>query len=161
VELYLLRHGIAEPGRPGLSDSDRALTSEGKKKLKEFLRAVAGMRVRPELILSSPLVRAKQTAAIAVEELNYRESVAITPALEPETAPAVAWEEVRLHKDVKELMLVGHEPLFSQLFAHLLGAPSLTVDFKKGALARIDLEAFGPRPKGVLRWLLPPRLAHE
>jgi len=59
------------------------------------------------------------------------------------------------------LLLVGHEPLFGLLFAYLLGEPGLLIDFKKGALARIDIESFGPQPRGVQRWFLPPKLAAE
>jgi phosphohistidine phosphatase len=69
------------------------------------------------------------------------------------------WDEIRIHKDANSVMLMGHEPQFSQLAAYLLGTPELIVDFKKGALIAIDLEQLGPRPRGVLRWMLVPKLA--
>jgi phosphohistidine phosphatase len=156
MQLYLLRHGIADPGFP---DRERALTAEGRRKLKDVLRVAKAAGVAPGLIVSSPLKRAVQTAEIAAELLGYRGKVATSSALEPDSHPSSVWDEVRQLRHVTEVVLVGHEPLFGQLFAHLLGVPSLVVDFKKGALARIDVEGFGAEPKGSLRWLLPPRLA--
>jgi phosphohistidine phosphatase len=56
-------------------------------------------------------------------------------------------------------MLVGHDPLFGQLAGYLLGTPELQIDFKKGAVLRIDFDSFGPKPRGILRWFLTPKLA--
>ena len=158
MQLYILRHGIAENGKPGGSDPDRALTAEGKKKLRETLRAVQRAGVAPELMLSSPYLRAMETAAIAMEVLGYKEALLQTDALIPSSDPKPVWEEIRVHKSVASLMLVGHEPLLSALAAYLLGAPSVYVDMKKGAMIRIDIESFGPQPRGVLKWMLVPKL---
>jgi phosphohistidine phosphatase len=158
MQLYILRHGIAEDGKPGGSDSDRALTSEGKKKLREILRAADRAGVAPKLILSSPYVRAVETAEIAIDVLGYKDGLLQTPALIPSSDPKSVWEEVRLHKSVSELMLVGHEPLLSTLTGYLLAAPSLYVDMKKGAIVRIDIDSFGAQPHGVLKWMLVPKL---
>lgn len=150
---------MAEDAKPGERDAGRALTSEGKKKLRELLRSARASGVRPGLIISSPYVRAVQTAAIAAAVFNYSEKVLQVKALQPASDPAGVWEEIRLHKDVKELLLVGHEPLLGCSAAYLLGAPSLQIDFKKGALLRIDVAAAGPQPRGVLKWMLTPKLA--
>ncbi|MEO8125930.1 MAG: phosphohistidine phosphatase SixA [Bryobacteraceae bacterium] len=158
MQLYILRHGIAENGKPGGSDADRALTAEGKKKLRETLRAVAKAGVAPELMISSPYLRARETAEIAMEVLGYREALQQADVLIPSTDPKPVWEEIRLHKTVASLMLVGHEPLLSVLAAYLLGAPSIYVDMKKGAILRIDVESFGPQPHGILKWMLVPKL---
>ncbi|HZU28954.1 MAG TPA: histidine phosphatase family protein [Bryobacteraceae bacterium] len=161
MEIYLLRHGIAEEPAPGQSDADRALTAEGRKKLRAVLESAADAGVCPALIITSPLRRAVQTAEIATETLEYKGDVLRSRVLRPEAEPAEAWEEIRLHRDVPSLLLAGHEPLFGSLFAFLLGDPSLQVDFKKGALARIDVGSFGARPRGVLKWMLTPRLVRE
>ncbi|MBV8904023.1 MAG: histidine phosphatase family protein, partial [Acidobacteriia bacterium] len=79
MELYLLRHGIAENGRPGLKDADRALTAEGKDKLKRVLVRARGAGVEPGVILSSPYRRALETAQIAAESLGYRGKIVQTP----------------------------------------------------------------------------------
>ena len=159
MELYILRHGIAENGKPGGSDADRALTTEGKKKLRDTLRVVQRAGVSPGLIISSPYIRAVETAAIAMDVLGYKETLLHTTALIPSSDPKPVWEEIRVHKDVASLMLVGHEPLLSALAAYLLGAPSVYVDMKKGAIIRIDMDSFGPHPQGVLKWMLVPKLA--
>ncbi len=159
MEVYLLRHGIAEAGRPGHADSERALTAEGKKKLREVLAVARGAGVEPSLILTSPYKRAVQTAELAAEVLGYRGELLRTEALVPESRAETVWDELRVHKDQEQVLLAGHEPLFSMLTAFLLGCGNLQVDFKKGALVRIDFDRFGVTPGGVLKWMLTPKVA--
>ena len=159
MQLYILRHGIAEDGTPGGDDAERALTAEGKKRLREVLRLAQNGGVAPELMISSPYVRAVQTAQIAREVLGYRHDLLRTEALVPSSDPEIVWEEVRIHRDCGQLMLVGHEPLLSRVAAFFLASPSLAVDMKKGAIVRIDLEEFGKLPHGVLKWMVVPKLA--
>ena len=159
MEIYLLRHAIAEDARPGSPDSERSLTSEGRRKLREVMRRAKAAEVCPSVILTSPYKRAVQTAEIAAEVLPYEGELLLTKALIPASAPELVWDEIRIHKDALQLMLVGHEPLFSHLTAFLLNAPTLQLDFKKGGLARIDMNRFGPRPSGILRWFLAPKVA--
>jgi phosphohistidine phosphatase len=159
MELYILRHGIADEGRPGEPDSDRALTSEGKKKLRGILKLARYGGVDPTLVMTSPLRRAVETAEIAVEVLGYKGDVLRTEALTPSARPEAVWDELRIHKDESQVLLSGHEPLFSGLTAYLLQSPNLQVDFKKGAIVRIDLVKFSAEPRGVLKWMLVSRLA--
>jgi phosphohistidine phosphatase len=159
MEIYILRHGIAEDGQAGQPDSERALTSDGRKKLRSVLRTAASAGVAPSLILTSPYKRALQTAQMAAEILDYKGELLRTKALEPTAAPKAVWEEIRVHKDEAQILLAGHEPLFSRLTAYLLGAPDLQVDFKKGAIACIELDRFPAEPHGALRWMLTPKLA--
>ncbi|MFN7918671.1 MAG: phosphohistidine phosphatase SixA [Bryobacteraceae bacterium] len=161
MELYLLRHGIAEPGKPGSPDSDRALTPEGIRKLRGVLRAAKAAELAPGLIVSSPYRRAIETAEIAARALGYQGEVAQSAALVPASRPSSVWDEVRTLAAFEQVLLVGHEPLFSQTCAYLLASPAMLVDFKKGAIARIDFDSLGQQPKGVLRWLLTPKLAGE
>jgi phosphohistidine phosphatase len=159
MEIYILRHGVAEEPQTGQPDSERALTPDGRKKLRNVLRAAASAGVAPSLILTSPYKRALQTAQLAAEILDYKGDLVRTDALEPGSSPKTVWDQVRVHKDEPRILLAGHEPLFSRLTAYLLGAPNLQVDFKKGALACIELERFGAEPHGVLRWMLTSKLA--
>lgn len=159
MEILLLRHGIAADARPGQPDADRALTGEGKQKLRALLRRLRKAGVRPALILTSPYLRARQTAEIAREILAPEAIIVPARALTPGASTQDAWDEIRLYSNQPSVLCASHEPLCSQLAAFLLGAPELQVDFKKGALMRIDVESPSPRPRGTLRWLVSPRLA--
>jgi phosphohistidine phosphatase len=144
-----------------MRDADRALTDEGKKKLQSVLRRARTVDVTPAVILTSPLRRAMETAQVAVEVLRSSGKAAQTSALSPESSPEAVWEEIRAHKTESSVMIVGHEPLFSSVYAYLLGAPSAQIDVKKGSLGRIDVERFSGQPRGILRWLIYPKLAAE
>jgi phosphohistidine phosphatase len=159
MDVYLLRHGIAENGRPGMPDAERELTAEGRKRLREVMRLARTAGVQPDAVLTSPYARALQTAAIAVETLDYSGELIQTQALVPHSRPELVWDEVRLYREAAQLLLVGHEPLFSHLAAFLLDAPALRADFKKGAMLRIEVDQFGGKPRGVLRWFISPRMA--
>ncbi len=159
MQVYLLRHGIAEEGRLGRSDADRELTAEGRRKLRDTLRVASRAEARPSLILSSPLTRAVQTASIAAEVLGYQGKILQTKLLLPNAKYEQVWDEIRVHKDESGLMLVGHDPLFSSLVGYLLGCSDLQVDFKKGAIFRADLESFGPKPRGILHWFITAKLS--
>ncbi|HEX4809442.1 MAG TPA: phosphohistidine phosphatase SixA [Bryobacteraceae bacterium] len=159
MQLYLLRHGIAEEGGVGLNDADRALTAQGRRKLRQVLQAALEAQVKPTLILSSPLKRAIQTAEIVKEELGYKDEILRTKALVPGSTVELVWDEIRDHKDEEALMLVGHNPLFDSLAGYLLGQPGMELDFKKGAILRVDFDNFPAHPKGVLRWYITPKLA--
>jgi phosphohistidine phosphatase len=137
MEIYILRHGIAENTQP---DAERALTAEGREKLKRVLQRV---RAEPGVILSSPLRRAVETAE----------------ALLPDASPHDAWQEVRSRSGEQAILLASHEPLTGALAAFLLGCPGLNVEMKKAALVRMDCERFGPQPKCVLKWMLTPAVA--
>ena len=156
--IYIFRHGIAEDA-PGQPDSERALTAEGKKKLRSVLKVARAAGVSPSLILTSPLKRAVQTAELAAEILDHKGELLRTRALAPDSSPADVWQQIRDHKDESGILLAGHEPLFSQLTAYLLGCPDLQIDFKKGALACVEMDRFGAEPHGVLKWCLTPKLA--
>jgi phosphohistidine phosphatase len=157
MEIYLLRHGIAEAH--AASDAERDLTPEGREKVRETMKVAARAGVSPALILASPLRRAMATARIAAEVLGYKGELLRTGALVPDADPRAAWDEIRAHRSEKSLLLAGHEPLFSTLGAFLLGAPELRIDFKKGALLAVEMEAFGARPHGVLKWMMTSKLA--
>ena len=156
MQIYLLRHGIADDVRPGGSDADRALTPEGKEKLRRVLKR---SRVTPSLILSSPYKRAVETAEVAAGVLGYQGKVVLIEALVPHGSPYDVWDELRARKDETAVLLAGHEPLMSAIAAFLLNSPALEVDMKKAALVRIDCDKPGPKPAGVLKWMLTPAVS--
>ncbi len=162
MDIYLLRHGIAEEQSAKTPDADRALTADGRRRLRAVLETASNnAAVAPALIITSPYRRAVQTAELAAEVLEYHGDLLRTRALLPGADPKSVWEEIRLHQDVDSMLLSGHEPLFSSLTAYLLGCPSLQVDFKKAALVRIAIDRFGPEPRGVLEWMLIPKLVKQ
>jgi len=161
MQIYLLRHGIAEDARPGQPDAERALTGEGREKLRRVLKRARQAGTAPELILSSPYRRAIETADVAAEVLGYQGKVVRTRALVPEASPFDTWEEIRSRKSEASILLASHEPLMSSMVAFLLNSPSMEVDMKKGALVRVDCDRFGPEPRGVLKWMLTAALSAE
>ena len=158
MEIYLLRHGIAEDQSPTQQDAHRALTNEGAARLREVLITVYKAGNSPQLILTSPYVRARQTAEIAREILRVESDIMESQALTPMAQPREAWDEIRALRSEQSILLASHEPLTGQLLGFLLGVPGLQVEFKKGAIARVDLHGFGPTPRGVLKWFLTAKL---
>jgi phosphohistidine phosphatase len=161
MQIYLLRHGIAEDAKPGQPDAERALTGDGRDKLRRVLKRARSADVEAGVILSSPYRRAVETAAVAAEVLGYKGEIVRIRALEPEASPFDAWEEIRRRKDERAILLASHEPLMSSMAAFLLDSPALRVEMKKGALVRIDCERFGPKAAGVLKWMLTPGVCPE
>jgi phosphohistidine phosphatase len=159
VELYIFRHGIAEDAQAGRPDAIRALTDEGRKKIAEVVKAARRAGLEPSLIISSPYLRAMQTAEVTVDQLGYKGDVVRTEALVPHGSPETVWKELRDYSGESAILLAGHEPLLSNLVAYLLAAPGLRVGMKKAAMVRIDVESFGPSPHGTLRWMITPKLA--
>lgn len=159
MELYLLRHGIAEDHSATGRDQDRRLTEEGREKLSRVLKRAASAGVEPSLIISSPYKRAIETAEIAASELHYKGKVLRVGSLTPDSSPPSVWSEIREHRDEPSILLTGHEPLFSSTVAWLLGSTRQMVDFRKAALVRIDIQVVGPAPQGVLQWMLTAKLA--
>lgn len=159
MHVYLLRHGIAEDEHPGTNDAERGLTADGRKKLRHVLKSVAEAGPKPSLMLSSPLKRAVQTAEIASSAFGYEGEVLLSKVLLPGSSAEQVWGEIRSHRSEECIMLVGHNPLFDALGPYLLGTPSLQMDFKKGAILRVDIEAFGAQPRGILRWYVIAKLS--
>jgi phosphohistidine phosphatase len=142
-----------------MRDADRALTSEGEKKLKDVMKRARAAGCMPSVIVTSPYLRARQTAEIAARELQFGESLVEMAELTPMSAPLETWSELRAFRDEEAVMLVGHEPHMGLMTAFVLGTPELLVDFKKGALVRVDVPGYTARPRGVLKWMIAPKLA--
>jgi len=158
-ELYLIRHGIAEErGEKWPDDSKRPLTGEGITQLRKQARGLARLGVSVDIVLTSPLVRTRQTAEAIAAELEARPHVTNIESLAPDgTFQAVSAD---LEKQVRKtrIALVGHEPGIGELAARLIGARR-PIEFKKGAVCRIDVEVLPPAAgAGALRWFLTPKI---
>jgi len=157
MDVYILRHGEAEDGGNGLADRDRKLTAKGKRDLKDVLKVARQAGVAPGLILSSSLRRAQETAAIAAEVLGCKEVVE-TRNLLPGASPEQVWKEICTDHKVDAILLAGHQPHLGSLVGLLLEA-AVMVDLKKSALVRIETHGkLGP-PRGVLKWMITPKVA--
>jgi phosphohistidine phosphatase len=158
LELYLIRHGVAaERGPEYPDDSKRPLTSRGIASLRAEAKGLIELGVTFELILTSPLVRTRQTADVIAEGLPGKPAVTTSDALTPAGTPAAVIQEIAKHHKKASLALVGHEPNIGELAGRLIGAKA-PIPFKKGAVCRIDFEVLPPKGIGELRWFLPPRV---
>lgn len=158
MEIYILRHGEAQPRDEGVPEPDRKLTPKGKRDVDRVARLALAAKVNPGLVLSSPYRRASETAQIAAKVLGIKRQIVESSALLPQAHPKQVWKEVRSQSSAKELLLVGHEPQLSGLIAYFLAAPDLRIDLKKSALVSIRIDQLGPEPHGELKWVLTPGL---
>src|SRR3984893_10697826 len=156
MRIHLWRHGTAEEGRFGGSDAERKLTEAGREEVRRAVECALKAGFGSSLILSSPYVRAIQTAEIDAAVLGYQGTVVRTDALVPSGSPACVWDEIRGQQQETEILLAEHEPLMSQLAAYFLDSPALQVHMRKATLVRIDMERFAGSPHGILKWMLPP-----
>ena len=158
LELYLIRHGIAaERGEEYPDDSKRPLTSTGMTRVRQEARALNALKVGFDVIISSPLVRTKQTAEILAGTLKEKPAIVTSDSLAPAGTPAGVMQEIARHARKARVALVGHEPNLGELAARLIGARS-PIQFKKGAICRIDFEVLPPKSLGQLQWFVTPRM---
>jgi phosphohistidine phosphatase len=153
LQLYLLRHADAgDPmAWPG-DDAERPLSAKGKRQARRLGSMLADIGWKPDLILTSPKVRAAQTARLVGRAVD------VTPDEDARLGTAFELNDVgrilAAHPDAKRVVLVGHDPDFSSAASTLTGA---AIELRKGAIARIDLPDNAPTAgQGALRWLIPP-----
>jgi phosphohistidine phosphatase len=158
LELYLIRHGLAaDRGDEYPDDSKRPLTSDGIAQLRKEARALDAFGIGFDHIITSPLVRTRQSADVFAEHLKSKPAVSNSDALAPAGTPAAVMQEVGKHARKGRVALVGHEPNLGELAARLIGARS-PLDFKKGAICRIDFDVLPPKGAGRLRWFVTPKM---
>jgi phosphohistidine phosphatase len=157
MQLYVFRHGIAEPGRVDLPDADRPLSAIGIERTLAAANGLARFADRPNVILTSPKDRARQTAGILGDLFD------LTPEIVSVLAEGSAVDVIHMlrQRDEDRVMIVGHEPTLSEVIESLCTHKTLPgfIELKKASCALVDAplhpdDAPGP---GVLRWLLPPR----
>jgi phosphohistidine phosphatase len=150
MKLYFLRHGLADwPNWDSAHDEERPLTDEGLAKMKAEAKAIAQLGLKVEAIVSSPYLRARQTADAVARRLDME--VVEDQALAPGFGVERLGEVLQHFPNAGAVMLVGHEPDFSRTISALIGGGRVVM--KKGGLARVDVESIDP-PDGELVWLV-------
>ncbi len=151
--LYFLRHGAAEPARGG-DDAARELTAAGIAALRHAAPLWRRVNLRPDIVLSSPLARARQTAELVTEAIGGE--VLVDDRLRPGASWGDLAQAMSAHPDARRVLFVGHEPDLSSTVAHLTGAAS--VRMRKGGLACVEFYGTPEPGGGELAWLLDPDL---
>ncbi len=155
--LYIFRHAEAEAKI--ISDCERRLTADGHEQAKKMGQFCLEHQIFPELILTSPVVRAKQTTEEFMAVVSKGEVVEV-PWMACGMDPQISIQELRAYKNFQSVMIVGHEPDLSQLVAKLLGmSSSVAVEITKASLTALELKKI-EAGAGVLKWLVPVELIH-
>jgi phosphohistidine phosphatase len=153
MQLYFLRHGEADWPNWKKSDDERPLTDFGKKEMRDMAKFLRRLKVRPDLIVTSPFPRAEQTAEIAADCLKAK------LRKDELLAPGFGMSELRSllqrHR-ADSLMIVGHEPSFTNVISELTGA---SLKLSKAGVALVDLDS--ESEQGRLLWLFPPKFARK
>jgi phosphohistidine phosphatase len=156
MKLYFVRHGDAgDPAQWEGNDAERPLSDEGRRRMALEARTMKRLELGVDRVITSPLLRALQTAEIVAVELKRKDRLVTDQRLGPDFGAERLAEILRDNQDVHDLMLVGHQPSMSATIGRLTGGGR--VELKKGGLARVDV----PEPaelSGELEWLLPPRV---
>ena len=160
MKIYLLRHGVAvDHGTPGVTEEQRPLTSEGAAKMRQAAEGMKQFGVEFEVLLTSPLERARQTADIVASVFNAKQRLKELAALRAGGPIEKLWTALQPYNRCQRIMLVGHEPDMSRIASWLLAGREdvMDINFKKGGLCLIEISSLPPRTPGSLRWLLTPK----
>jgi len=158
VTVYLVRHAIAEARGPAWPDDDeRPLTTRGSVRLLEVARRLAERGVCVDLILTSPLVRARQTADQLQAVWRPEGGVATLAALAPGHRPALVMQALATQPATQRLAVVGHEPDLGVLTSWMIGATA-PLTFRKAGVARVDFDEMPRAGTGRLVWLVTPKI---
>jgi phosphohistidine phosphatase len=164
MNLYIVRHAIAVPrGTPGYDDdSQRPLTDAGRKKMKKIVKGIHQLDLELDVILSSPYVRARDTAKIVAKEFKAEDKIAFSDNLIPPGNFEKLVSEIHEKYDVNNLALIGHEPMLSSLISWLAtGNTDMRVTLKKGGIAYLSTDNLYQDGRATLEWLLTPALMVE
>lgn len=160
MQLYVVRHGIAvdrqDPKCP--SDPERYLTEEGVEKTRQVAKGMAALGITGDLFLTSPYVRATQTAEIFASALDYaKQKIRRTDLLLPGAEPSLLFRELASDKQASSVFLFGHAPQLDDVIATALGSKKHVTALKKAGVALVELKRVSP-PIAVLVWLAIPKL---
>ncbi|MEK6630984.1 MAG: histidine phosphatase family protein [Acidobacteriota bacterium] len=156
--LYLVRHGLAcDRGPTWPLDADRPLTDEGIAQLRRQFKGLRELEPTIDAILTSPLVRATQTADLLASACDGKPPITVTAALRPDADASEILAELSAFVRASGVALVGHEPSIGVIAGAVLGIRR-PFPFKKGGVCRIDVNAFPPARPGELIWFLAPRV---
>jgi phosphohistidine phosphatase len=156
--VYLMRHGIAEDQAPLGRDADRELTREGTLRTAMVAKGLHRLGLTFDRIVSSPYVRARQTAEIVARVVGYETDLVFDERLVPHARFDDLNDMIRENSDAASLLLAGHEPSMSGFISGLCADGRLRIDVRKASVTAIEINAFSPRASGMLLWSLPPKL---
>jgi phosphohistidine phosphatase len=157
MDLILLRHGKAEDLNPG-GDSARELLEKGREQSRRAARLLKRAKLLPEIVLTSPLVRARQTAEEFCNTAGMPGAV-IQGWLACGMHPEEALHELAGFREFKRVAIVGHEPDFSELIQWILGTSGGRVEVKKGSITCVQINP--PSRHGTLIYLVPPKMTGD
>lgn len=160
MELYLIRHGIAQERTSDRPDKERSLTAQGRKKTQLVAKKLYSLGLRFDLILTSPIVRARQTAEILIEsQLSDRCEESTYLAFDGDLLDWLAWLEQQHYPQSTKLALVGHQPNLGEWASILIGnqAEGAIVLKKVGIIGLTLPEAGSPLARSQMFWLTPPK----
>jgi phosphohistidine phosphatase len=159
MDIYFLRHASAGQHRPGSNDDMRPIDKTGEQQSHDVGRALAGLDLKLDAIISSPLTRAMQTATIAAAELGQKERIVTDDALRPEASYERFENLLARYAKKKAIMLVGHNPSMTEFLIRMLAGSNSPefIDFKKGAVAKVERV---DRHPASLKWCLTPKVVH-
>src|SRR6266850_5206677 len=157
MQLYVVEHGIAVEGGEGIPDEWRPLTDKGRRRFQKTARAFGKLGRKLDLILTSPLVRAVQTAEILAGETEPGE-VAVLPELDPKFDVAAVRSAIAARAGKAEAVaIVGHEPQLSSVLAALSGVSQAEIDLENGIIVRVDVSTLTDGASADPRWWLKPK----
>lgn len=160
MELYLIRHALAQQLglKNDFTDEKRTLTSEGRDRMREAGRGLRKLGVQLDLVFTSPLVRAVETAEIVADALGVnKKEIILTDKLAPGGSADELFAEIKSHS-VESVALVGHQPDLGEVMAKILQSHGkLSVDLKKGSVCCINVVETVPSLRGDLVWLMTPK----
>ena len=157
IEIYVVRHGVAVGRDSPIVDAFRPLTSKARKRFRKTAKAFGKLGRKLDLILTSPLIRAVQTAEILAGAAKDGE-VAVLEELDPKTAVETLIESIDARaKGANSVALVGHEPQLSHLVSALAGVDPAELRLRRGAIVRLDMEEVLKPGTADPRWTLDPR----
>lgn len=161
--LYLMRHGAAaERGADYPDDSERPLTPDGKRKMQEISKGLKRLGLALDWIVSSPLIRATETAEIVAGSLVPGVPLDTSETLSPGGSAEALISYLSKHGNRRRVLVVGHEPDMGMLAARLIGAGRHAhLEFKKGGCCLIKFDEFPPKSPGELTWWLTPRVLRK
>jgi phosphohistidine phosphatase len=162
MNLYLIRHAIAEEESPSGEDSQRVLTDKGAKKMRNIAKGLKTLGVEFDYIVSSPYLRAQQTAEILGDVFKIKKRVVVSENIAPMGDPNQLLAEINEKYSFNSLAVVGHEPYLSNLVSLLTaGGSPVEMTFKKGGVCYLTTDDLHHTRKATLEWLLTPGVLVE
>jgi len=158
MDLLVLRHGEAGKRSPQPGDSKRTLTAEGRQEIIDLSNGLKSLEVKLDYILTSPLLRAKNTAEIVAKSFKYKGKIEELDSLKPEGSRLEFYSALSKLKQDSVVLVVGHEPYLSEMIGEAISGSDCRINLKKAGLARIRVLSTLPKLKGDLRWLITPKL---